>query len=164
MAVLVLAVVMSIAALVAADDDDATTSAASSVHVSLSEFAITPSAVSVPAGGMLHVANDGAVVHNLAMCHQVATADLPAGEVAELDLGDLAPGDYTVACLIPGHADSGIAPSPFVATTAAQPRLRGCGQSHDGYGLRGDDRGHVGDHGRVSGRHRRRRQRRPRAH
>ena len=56
MAVLVLAVVMSIAALVAADDDDATTSAASSVHVSLSEFAITPSAVSVPAGGMLHVA------------------------------------------------------------------------------------------------------------
>ena len=64
-AVIALAVVMSIAALVAADDDDGSAaSTGESVMVSESEFTIDPATVGV--GGSLHVMNDGTVVHNLA--------------------------------------------------------------------------------------------------
>jgi hypothetical protein len=58
-AVMALAVVMTIAALVAADDDDGGSTAAAGggapTHVSLSEFAIDPASVTVPVGGSLHV-------------------------------------------------------------------------------------------------------------
>ena len=64
-AIIALAVVMSIAALVAADDDDTAAEAGSSVQVSLSEFAITPSSVTASAGGSLQVTNDGTAAHNL---------------------------------------------------------------------------------------------------
>ncbi len=43
---------MSIAALVAADDDDGDAAAGDQVHVSLTEFAITPNAVTATAGGI----------------------------------------------------------------------------------------------------------------
>ena len=84
-AVLALGVVMSIAALVAADDDASSTET-SNVHVSLTEFAITPSAVNVPAGGTLHVTNDGTATHNLRVVDtDLKTPDLAAGDTGELD-------------------------------------------------------------------------------
>lgn len=94
------------------DDDDATagaTAGAAPVAVSLTEFAIDPTPLSISAGGTLQVTNDGSVAHNLAVEHtELITSDLGAGESEGLAIGDLAPGDYTVACLIPGHADSGM--------------------------------------------------------
>ena len=107
-AVIALAVVMSIAALIAADDDsEAGTS--STVHVSLTEFALTPSSLTVPAGGSLHVTNDGTAAHNLAVVDtDLKTPDIAGGEAAELDLSSLEPGTYEILCQIPGHADSGM--------------------------------------------------------
>jgi FtsP/CotA-like multicopper oxidase with cupredoxin domain len=79
------------------------------VHVSLTEFAIDPGTLSVPAGGSLHVTNDGTATHNLSVVDQdLTTPDLAAGDAGELDLADLDPGSYQVVCLIPGHADSGM--------------------------------------------------------
>ena len=57
------------------------------MHVSLTEFAITPSAVTVPDGGTLHVTNDGTAAHNLRVVDtDLKTPDLAAGESGELDL------------------------------------------------------------------------------
>lgn len=92
-------------------DDDTVTAGgeAAPVHVSLTEFSISPAPLTAPAGGTLHLQNDGTVAHNLAIEHtDVASADLAVGESEDLSLDGLAPGDYTVACLIPGHADSGM--------------------------------------------------------
>ena len=122
-AVLCLAVVLSIAALVASDDDEASTSTggAGSVHVSLSEFAIDPGSVSVSAGGTVHVSNDGTAAHNLAITDtDLTTPDLAAGETGELDVSSLEPGSYELLCLIPGHADAGMtAPMEITADGAA---------------------------------------------
>ena len=118
-AVMALAVVMSIAALVAADDDSAASTAAPT-HVGLTEFAIDPTVVSVSAGGALHVSNDGTTVHNLAVAEtDLATPDLDAGESAELDLSSLEPGSYEVMCLIPGHAEGGMKAALEVGEGAA---------------------------------------------
>ena len=100
---------MSIAALVAADDDDTAASAGSSVQVSLSEFAITPSSVTASAGGSLHVTNDGTATHNLRVVDtDLITPDLAAGETGELDISSLEPGGYELLCEISGHADAGM--------------------------------------------------------
>ena len=108
-AIIALTVVMSIAALVAADDDDTAASAGSSVQVSLSEFAITPSSVTASAGGSLHVTNDGTATHNLAVADtDLTTPDIAAGDAYELDVASLAAGSYQVACLIAGHAEAGM--------------------------------------------------------
>ena len=133
-AVLALAVVMSIAALVAADDDTGTTTA-SSVHVSLSDFAITPSAVDAPASGKLHVANNGAAVHNLRVVDtDLKTADLAAGEAGELDLSSLEPGSYELLCEISGHTDSGMTASLTITeggVSTAAPATEGDHATHD---------------------------------
>jgi uncharacterized cupredoxin-like copper-binding protein len=110
----VLALGLSVSALiVATDDGDAVStgapSAPSSVQVVLSEFAIEPGTVTVGAGGSLHVANEGAVVHNLVVVDEdIASADLASGDAADLDLAGLAPGSYELRCDIPGHADAGM--------------------------------------------------------
>lgn len=107
-AVIALAVVMSIAALVAADDDS-TAGTSSTVHVSLTEFAVSPSTVTVPAGGSLHVTNDGTAVHNVRVVDTaLKTPDLASGEEAELDLSSLEPGTYEILCEISGHAGAGM--------------------------------------------------------
>jgi FtsP/CotA-like multicopper oxidase with cupredoxin domain len=107
-AIIALAVVMSIAALIAADDDSAA-GTSSTVHVSLTEFAITPSSLNVPAGGALHVTNDGTAAHNLSVLDtDLKTPDLAGGETAELDLSSLEPGSYEILCEIAGHAEGGM--------------------------------------------------------
>jgi FtsP/CotA-like multicopper oxidase with cupredoxin domain len=75
--------------------------------VSVKEFSITPA--SVGAGGSLHVMDDGSIVHNVAIEDtELKTADIGAGESDVLELGDLAPGTYTMFCDIPGHRDAGM--------------------------------------------------------
>jgi FtsP/CotA-like multicopper oxidase with cupredoxin domain len=77
--------------------------------VSLTEFAITPDAVTVGAGGTIHISNDGTAVHNLAVADtDLATPDIAGGETGELDVSSLDPGSYQLLCQIPGHADSGM--------------------------------------------------------
>lgn len=84
-------------------------SAGGSASVALAEFTITPSEISVPAGGVLTVANDGSVPHDLAVEGQdLATPELAAGDSATLDLSGLATGTYTVFCQIAGHREAGM--------------------------------------------------------
>ncbi len=130
-AVMCLAVVLSIAAMVANDDDDATAgTAAATTHVSLTEFAVDPAAISVAAGGAVHVRNDGTATHNLAVADtDLVTPDLAAGATAELDVSSLEPGSYEVLCLIPGHADAGMKAALEVGGTGDG----GTAAPHDGH-------------------------------
>lgn len=81
--------------------------AAETIDVSLTEFSIDD--VSVAAGGMLRVNNAGSVPHNLLIeGTDLKTADLNAGDSAQLMLSDIAPGTYTVYCSIAGHRDAGM--------------------------------------------------------
>jgi uncharacterized cupredoxin-like copper-binding protein len=110
LAVLALLVATVVAVLGGGDDDAGTAGGAGeAVTVSLSEFAVSPAAITVPEGGSLAVTNDGTTPHNLSVTGtDVATADLAGGESETLDLSGLAAGDYEVVCTIPGHADSGM--------------------------------------------------------
>lgn len=82
---------------------------ADTVVIELSEFALTPSSVTVPAGGALEVTNVGSATHNLSISGtDLATTDLAGGSSEILDLSSLDPGDYEIICTIPGHADSGM--------------------------------------------------------
>jgi plastocyanin len=79
------------------------------VAVSLTEFAIAPAPLTVTAGGSLAVTNDGTTTHDLTVEGQdVATPVLDAGDTADLDVGALPAGTYTVFCSIPGHRESGM--------------------------------------------------------
>jgi FtsP/CotA-like multicopper oxidase with cupredoxin domain len=102
-------VIATVAVFVGGDSGDGGGSAAGETSIGLSEFALTPAAVSVPEGGSLTVTNNGTVAHNLSIeGADLKTADLAAGESETLDLSALAPGEYTIICAIPGHADAGM--------------------------------------------------------
>ena len=102
--------IATVVALLGGDDDGGTAGGAGTpVTVSLSEFAISPAAITVPEGGSLTVTNGGTAAHNFSVeGTDVVTADLAGGESETLDLSGLAPGDYDVLCTIAGHADSGM--------------------------------------------------------
>ncbi len=109
----VMALVLGFTAVILAAGDDggsATGGGASApVHVSLSDFAIEPSAITVAEGGSLHVTNDGASAHNLTITDtDLATPDIEPAGSAELDVSSLAVGSYEVSCLIAGHAEAGM--------------------------------------------------------
>ena len=109
--VAVLALVIATVAVFVRDDSgsDGRGSAGGETAIGLSEFALTPAAVTVPEGGSLRVTNNGTVAHNLSIeGSDLKTADLGAGESETLDLSALAPGDYTIICAIPGHSDAGM--------------------------------------------------------
>ena len=112
--VAVLALVIAASALFLGDDDGAGEATiaepAGAVPVSLSEFAISPASLEVPAGGSLQVTNDGTVEHDLHVHDtELGTAVLGAGESETLDLSSLEPGQYEVYCSVPGHEDAGMA-------------------------------------------------------
>ena len=105
------------------------------VAVSLSEFAITPGTISAGTGHVvLTVTNRGTTAHNLQVkALGKATADIPAGQTATLDLGDVEAGTYKVICAIPGHEAAGMTASLVVtdgggtaaATTGASDQAAG---------------------------------------
>lgn len=79
------------------------------VAVTLTEFAITPSTITVPKGGSLALKNDGKIAHNFQVTGtDVKSPDIEGGASETLDLSSLDPGSYEVFCAIPGHKDSGM--------------------------------------------------------
>ena len=71
--------------------------APTSSMVHLTEFKIEPSDLTVATGGTLKVMNAGTMAHNLAVKDTaLATAMLNPGGTADLALGGLSPGTYTV--------------------------------------------------------------------
>jgi uncharacterized cupredoxin-like copper-binding protein len=76
--------------------------------IALSEFALTPDTVTVPAGTTkISVRNDGTVDHNLSI-EGMTTATIGAGATTTLDIGGLAPGQHTMICAVPGHSSAGM--------------------------------------------------------
>ena len=105
----VLALVFASVALIVRDGSGSSTSGSDVTTVELTEFALSPASVTVPAGGSLEVVNAGTAAHNLSIVDSgIATTDLAAGDTETLDLSSLAPGEYQIICTIPGHADSGM--------------------------------------------------------
>jgi manganese oxidase len=84
-------------------------SSPATVSVELSEFAFSPSDIEVAAGGTLQVSNVGSAEHDLEVIGTgIATPMLSAGQSADLELGDLAPGVYEIHCTVPGHDSAGM--------------------------------------------------------
>jgi FtsP/CotA-like multicopper oxidase with cupredoxin domain len=104
------AVIASLAFVMAAHADTRKVGApAGDAQVTLTEFAISPSMITVPAGGKVDVTNAGTVNHSfLVEGTTVATKELKPGESQTLDLKDVKQGTYTVSCTIPGHKQAGM--------------------------------------------------------
>lgn len=81
--------------------------ATAEVVVSLSEFAISPDAIKIPAGSVVGVDNAGTITHNLSV-DGTASPMIAGGDSVELDLSSLEPGTYTMRCDVPGHEAAGM--------------------------------------------------------
>jgi plastocyanin len=82
---------------------------AGAVQVSLSEFVITPSTITVPLNGKIVVANAGTTTHNFnVQGTKIHTKDLQPGDSATVDLAGLKAGSYTAFCSIAGHQQAGM--------------------------------------------------------
>jgi FtsP/CotA-like multicopper oxidase with cupredoxin domain len=93
----------------AGTDGTSSVSAGQTTMVTLSDLKIAPQAIDATTSGGLHVMNEGAIQHNLAVDGtSLATAMLDPGGTALLDLSSLDAGTYTVYCQIPGHREAGM--------------------------------------------------------
>lgn len=91
------------------------------IEYSLSEFTIEGQ-TEVPAGAtVLQATNDGSTAHNLAVEGGPTTPDLAAGNSAQLDVGDLAPGSLVIFCSIAGHREAGMEATISVVEGAVGP-------------------------------------------
>ena len=96
----------AIAVAVATDRPDGGGSAGP-VPVSLTEFAISPSAIT--AETTLAVTNNGAMAHDLVIVGTgIETPMLNPGQSASLDVSALAAGTYEVICSVGGHKEAGM--------------------------------------------------------
>lgn len=99
---------------VAAVSNDQRASAAggvpTTVHVTLSEFAVTMDPTSVPPGDVtFHVVNAGSVEHNFRVVEAgVETRLLKPGESQDLVVESLAAGTVSVLCTVAGHEAAGM--------------------------------------------------------
>jgi plastocyanin len=109
------------AVLVAAHADNRTVGApAGAVQVTLSEFAISPAAISAPLGGTIVVTNTGTAEHNFSVRGtNVKTSNIAPGGSATLRLDGVKKGHYAVFCSVTGHEALGMHGTLDVGTTAA---------------------------------------------
>ena len=109
--------------LVVVVNKDGTSSGGSSggtpVAVTLSEFKISPAAITVGKGGSLQITNNGSVAHNFTITGGPKTGDIPAGGSATLKLGSLAEGTYDVVCTVAGHEAAGMKATLVVSAAGA---------------------------------------------
>ena len=88
--------------------------------VTLSEFKIEPSSVTVSPGSAITVTNGGTVTHNLSIKDtNLKTKDLAPGETATLVVKGLANGTYTMICAVPGHEGAGMKGTVTVGSAGA---------------------------------------------
>ena len=112
--------------------------APATVHVIVSEYAFSPSAITMQTGATLHITNSGSQAHNFSIPKAgVKSPDIPAGGAYDLDLSSLAAGTYDVVCLVSGHEQAGMKGTLTVSDDAPAPAAEGdaAAASHEG----GDD-------------------------
>ena len=90
------------------------------VELTLSEFAIKPASVTAAPGRSGAAGREQGVRGPQRLGEELGkkTVDLQPGTTAELDLGEVAAGHYTILCEIPGHADSGMTGMLMVGSTS----------------------------------------------
>ncbi len=138
----VLALVFASVALIVRDGSGSSTSGTDVATIELTEFALSPASVTVPAGGSLEVANAGTAAHNLSIVDsEIVTTDLAAGDTETLDLSSLEPGEYEILCTIPGHADSGMTGTLTVTEGGAAGSSAPPAESSGAQGAGGHDHG-----------------------
>jgi manganese oxidase len=113
--------------------------APASVDVELSEFAITPDPLVVPAGVpvTVRVSNVGTLNHDLHVADGPTTPEIPGGGSGVLELEPMEPGTYELLCNVPGHAASGMTASLEVrddAPVATPAAAEGDHSAHAGVG------------------------------
>ncbi len=109
----VFALLMVVAVAVTNKDDGGggggSSSEGATVPIALTEFKLTPAAISVPEGGKIEVTNNGTVAHNVAITGtDLKTKDIDPKGKETLDISSLKAGDYEIFCAIVGHKDSGM--------------------------------------------------------
>jgi plastocyanin len=120
--VVVVAVIgaVAVAALVSSDDEPAAAASTTQIDVGLTEFALHGNFVAPAGHVVLNIANEGSVEHDVSVRELGVTSDLlAAGETTVLDLGDLAPGTYTLFCDVVGHESSGMRADLVVTEASA---------------------------------------------
>jgi manganese oxidase len=112
----------------ASDDggDPAAPTASGTYAMSLTDFALNPEQLTVPAGQeiVFDVSNDGSSPHTFAVDTGEGveeTAQLQAGETATLVVPALAAGDYKISCTVAGHEDVGMVGTLTVSEDAEAP-------------------------------------------
>lgn len=92
---------------------------ATTIDVALSEFKIDGNLVAQTGDVNLSVANAGSQQHNLVV-EEIGTETplLNGGDSADLALGSLDAGNYTLFCSVPGHRESGMETTLIVSTDA----------------------------------------------
>jgi uncharacterized cupredoxin-like copper-binding protein len=103
------------------------------IPVSLTEFAITPSALTAQAGTVtFDVTNDGTMVHDFQIVELgEGTPELQAGASATLEV-ELEAGTYQVICTIPGHEASGMVATLVVGGEGGGGETAAGGESMEG--------------------------------
>ena len=76
--------------------------------ISLSEWEISGDLTVDPGDLTITVTNDGTMVHNLVFEDGPRSVDVNPGETVTLEVGELAPGTYTIYCDIAGHRAAGM--------------------------------------------------------
>ncbi|HEX2850363.1 MAG TPA: cupredoxin domain-containing protein, partial [Acidimicrobiales bacterium] len=89
--------------------DTVAAAAAASPTVTLTEFKISPAAITAPLDGTITVVNKGTMQHNLHVDGQKnLTAMIDGGATTTLSLAGLPAGTYKVICDVPGHSSAGM--------------------------------------------------------
>jgi manganese oxidase len=115
------------------------------LDISLGALKLEPNHLMAEPGHIvLRVQNTDSQVHNLTI-DGTATPDLQPNATTELDLGQLAAGDYEMFCEIPGHKDAGMQGTLMVAAGAGS---AGSGEAPAADGTASGDTDHL--HGYAS--------------
>ena len=115
-----------------ADVASATTGEAVEVQIELSEFAISPSDITVPAGTpvTVSVTNTGAAPHDFTIDGLTATEVIDDGGSAVLEAEPLEPGVYPVLCAVTGHEGAGMTGTLTVTEGGAGQPVAATGAAH----------------------------------
>ncbi|MEI7594045.1 MAG: multicopper oxidase domain-containing protein [Actinomycetes bacterium] len=103
---------------VSAKSDSSPSATSAPIAVTVSEYKITPAAISASGHVQLAVTNAGTMTHNFSVPDLgKKTRDLAPGQSQTLDLGSPAAGTYKVLCEVVGHADLGMVASLTVSAS-----------------------------------------------
>ncbi len=88
-------------------------STAATVEVTLSEFRFSPLMIMLPVeGGTINISNTGSAVHTFTVPElDLKSGDINPGATAQIKVGPVAAGTYSVLCEIAGHAANGMTAS-----------------------------------------------------